>query len=80
MLILPNRIYRHFKGNLYLVTGVAVNAGKGGELYVVYRALYEDCQLFVRPLEEFLSPVDRKKYPNAKQEKRFELTDIATEK
>lgn len=80
MLILPNRIYRHFKGNLYLVTGVAVNADKGGELYVVYRALYGDCQLFVRPLEEFLSPVDRKKYPNAKQEKRFELTDITSEK
>lgn len=76
MQIIPNRVYRHFKGNFYLVVGVAVDASDGGKLYVVYRALHGDCQMFVRPLEEFLSPVDKKKYPNAKQENRFELYEI----
>lgn len=76
MMIYPNRIYRHFKGGLYLVTDVAVDASDGGKLYVVYRALYGDCQMFVRPMDNFLSPVDKKKYPNAKQENRFEFYEI----
>lgn len=74
MNIYPNRIYRHFKGKYYLVAGVAVDADSG-KLLVVYRALYGDCRMFVRPLEEFLSPVDKKKYPKAIQEYRFELAD-----
>ncbi len=64
-------LYRHFKGNYYLVEGVAEHS-ETGERLVVYRALYGERKLYVRPEESFLSPVDRQKYPNATQAWRFE--------
>lgn len=70
-----NRVYRHFKGDCYLVVDVARHS-ETGEDYVVYRKLYGDGGLWVRPLAMFLEPVDKKKYPDAGQEFRFELLDI----
>ncbi len=67
-------IYRHFKGNEYAVEGVAEHS-ETGEKFVVYRALYGEGKLYIRPLEMFLSPMDKKKYPDAVQEYRFELVN-----
>lgn len=67
-------VYRHFKGKYYYVEGVATHSETREQL-VVYRALYGDRQLYVRPLEMFLSPVDREKYPDVKQVYRFEETE-----
>lgn len=72
--ILKGRIYRHFKGDYYLVEDI-VNYSEGGEM-VLYRCLYGDGGRYVRPLEMFASPVDREKYPDVKQEYRFELQEI----
>lgn len=45
--IYPGRIYRHFKGDLYLVEAIARNADSAKEM-VIYRQLYGDGSLWVR--------------------------------
>ena len=70
-----NRVYKHFKGDYYLVVDVAKHS-ETKEDYVVYRRLYGDGGLWIRPLTMFLEEVDHEKYPNVKQKYRFELQEI----
>lgn len=53
---LPLGIYEHYKGNTYEVLGVARHSETQEEL-VLYRALYGDHSLWVRPLRMFLETV-----------------------
>lgn len=63
--------YRHFKGNEYQVEGIAFDSK--GEKYVFYKALYEiDIKFYLRPFDMFFEKTDKKKYPDVKQEYRFE--------
>lgn len=75
--LLIGRVYRHFKGDYYLVEALARDSETQKE-FVVYRKLYGDGGLWLRPLDMFLSPVDREKYPNADQEYRFQLQEISS--
>ncbi len=50
--------YRHFKGNEYEVIGIARDS-ETLEDTVVYRALYGDGELWVRPLSMFCEQVER---------------------
>lgn len=70
-----NGIYKHFKGDYYIVEDIAIHS-ETKEKYVVYRGLYGDNELYIRPYDMFLSPVDREKYPDVEQEYRFQLQDV----
>ena len=74
MRLTPGDIVRHFKGNRYEILYIAKDSETMEDM-VVYRALYGERGLWVRPLDMFLSPVDREKYPNADQAYRFEKVD-----
>ena len=64
-------VYRHFKGNRYEILTIAKHTETMEEM-VIYKEL-EGEQVYARPLEMFISKVDRNKYPDISQEYRFQL-------
>ncbi len=63
--------YKHFKGKIYMVEDIAKDCETLEDI-VVYRALYDNKQLWVRKYSDFISEVDHNKYPEVKQKYRFE--------
>ncbi len=74
----PQEIYKHFKGNIYQIITLARHSESGVKM-VVYQQLYAPFEVYVRPLEMFMSKIDTRKYPNEKQVYRFERLDIRGE-
>ena len=70
--IVKGGLYRHFKGMYYYVLDVATHSERS-EQFVVYQKLYDQRDLYVRPLDMFLSDVDQEKYPDVEQKERFKL-------
>jgi len=68
-------IYKHFKGDYYIVEDIAIDSETNKKL-VIYRSLYEEGTLYARDYDMFVSKVDKEKYPNVEQEYRFQLQKI----
>lgn len=60
-------IYQHFKGNIIKIIAIGIHTETKEEM-VVYE---HDNDIWIRPMEMFLSKVDHEKYPDVKQEYRF---------
>ena len=59
--VLVGRKYKHFKGHIYEVLAIAKDSEN------------LSLKVWVRPIDEFISKVDKNKYPEVNQENRFEL-------
>ena len=67
-------IYRHFKGDLYLVEDIGYSS-ENEEKYVIYRALYGDNKLWIRPYDSFIEEVNKNN-----QKYRCEIQDIKSKR
>lgn len=66
-------IYRHYSGDLYIVEDIGTHS-ETLEKCVIYRALYEDNKVWIRPYDMFIEEVNKNG-----QKYRFELQDIKSQ-
>lgn len=71
MEIIVGKTYRHFKGTLHKVIAIAYHS-ENLEKLVIYT---HDDKIWARPYDMFIGKVDKEKYPDVKQEYRFELVN-----
>lgn len=71
------KIFRHFKGDLYLLEEFVTHS-ENGETMVLYRALYGECGLFVRPYDMFIEKVPENKENPTDQVYRFQEYNISS--
>jgi hypothetical protein len=69
--IIPNGRYQDYKGKVYRVIGLACHT-ETLEWLVVYRAVFGDTDLWVRPAEMFVETIE----VDGKQVKRFEFVGV----
>ena len=67
------QIYRHFKGNIYRIVTIAEHSETGEKLVIYKRDDETQDTTYARPLDMFLSEVDKKKYPDVREKYRFTL-------
>ena len=70
----PHEVYRHFKGHLYEIIAVGHHSETKERMVVYYDLSGKNSTLddpCIRPLDMFMSEVDRNKYPDADQKYRL---------
>ena len=72
MEVIVGRIYKHYKGDYYIVENIAIHS-ETGEKMVIYRALYGDGRVYARPYDMFIEKTNK-----GNQEYRFQLQDISS--
>jgi len=60
MEVLIGRVYKHYKGNYYIVENIAIHS-ETGEKMVIYRALYGDGKVYARPYDMFIERINKEK-------------------
>ncbi|MNV22432.1 hypothetical protein D3C71_1134030 [compost metagenome] len=75
-----NKIVKHFKGDFYLLLDVGQSTEDSGGQMVVYRALYGECDLYIRPLSVFVEEVPEGKDNPTGQKYRFERVELGSNK
>lgn len=69
------KIFRHFKGDYYLVLDFVTHS-ETQEILVLYKELYGNCGLYVRPVEMFIEEVPEGKVNPTGQTYRFECVTV----
>ncbi len=67
-------VYRHYGGDYYIVEGIGTHT-ETMEKMVIYRGLYGNNEVWIRPLDMFIEEVE-----NKDQKHRFELQHIESKK
>ncbi|MBP5634507.1 DUF1653 domain-containing protein [Candidatus Saccharibacteria bacterium] len=70
--VIVGRVYKHYKGDLYVVEGIAKHSETLEEM-VIYRQLYGKGEFWARPIDLFIGEINK---PGVKQKHRFELQNI----
>ena len=70
MEVIVGRVYKHYKGDYYIVENMAIHS-ETGEKLVIYRALYGDGKIYARPYDMFVEKINK-----GNQEYRFQLQNI----
>jgi hypothetical protein len=68
------KIFRHFKGGLYLLLDLAIHS-ETYETLVIYKALYGSCTVYARPFAMFNERVPEGRENPTGQEYRFEYVE-----
>ncbi len=67
-------IFRHFKNKYYQILTIAKDSNTLDDI-VVYKAMYGDYGIWIRDAKDFFSNVDKLKYKDVSQIKRFQIVD-----
>ena len=57
-LVVLNGVYTHYKGDKYQLLHLAKNESKPSQTLVIYKALYGEGEIWVRPLADFFNKID----------------------